>query len=146
MIVLRTLRDPEWVDFSQRYAGVRILIRRLTTLEMREARSQAVQTLKAVESNLDALKPYGLHTPDATGVRLALTSEDQMARVGRLIGSVEVAIRAIEAWEGIADEGGALAPVTRETLSVLLMDDGMETHLIREVDRLARILVQEGNA
>lgn len=144
MIVAQLLRDPEWVDLP---GGVRAKLRRLTSPELREAKARALLTIKSLESSFDGLKVYGLQEADATGVRINIADEAQMMRTGLLISAVETAMDSLIEWEGVSlTKGGPPAPITRDILAVLLLDDEIDNQLRSEITRLARVVVREGNA
>lgn len=148
MIRLSLLTAPVEVDLAAAgYPGVSLTLRRLTAPELAEARDATVSILREARKGLEALKPYGLDGADAAGQRLNPADPDQMIRAGTLVGGVEIAVRAIQAWTGITlDEAGTLAPISRETLSILLQDDAIQRRIMKEVEAAARILVTEGNA
>lgn len=150
MITIRTLRGPVQADFSDYFGlpegSVWIRLRRLTSVELDQARRVAIQVIAKVGQATSALADYGLDGEDTNGVRISVHDVGQMSRVGRLVEVVEVAKSAIIEWAGFTldGEGGPPAPVDRQTLAVLLLDDGFERRLSAEIERAARILVAEG--
>lgn len=145
MIRISLLTKPVDVDLSEIYPGFKVVLRRLKSGDMAAARDRAIEALRAAREGLEALQPYGLDGADAHGVHLNPLDSHQMARIGRLVGAVEVMVEALESWEGVCLEDGSPAPITREVLSILLQDDGLERRLIHEVEQASRILVTEGN-
>lgn len=145
MIRLSLMTAPVEADLSDLYPGVKVTLRRLRSPELGEARDATNEVLRAAREGLEALKAYGLDGEDASGRRLNPLDPHQMIRAGMLVGQVEIAVRAIEAWEGITLEDGAIAPVSRETLSLLLLDDAIARRLMHEIERACRVLVSEGN-
>lgn len=145
MIRLSLLRGPVEADLSDLYPGLKVTLRRLTSPEIGEARDAALEVLRQAREGLEALEVYGLAGEDVHGRRLNPTDPHQMLRAGMLVGQVEIAVRAIEAWEGVCLEDGEVAPVNRETLSLLLLDDAISRRLMREIEQACRVLISEGN-
>jgi hypothetical protein len=143
MLVLKMRREPRWVDLSDLYSGFKVRLRSLTSGDFALARDRASKAMKAFYDGAQSIADYGLDYRDATGGRLDLSDPDQILRVGHVIGSVEVAMLAITEWQGISLEDGSPAPVRREALTLLLMDEAVERRLIAEIDAVARILTDE---
>lgn len=144
MIRLSVLTEPVWVSFGERYPGVRVKIRRLRAREMEQARAMAIAASRKLQSGADTLAAYGLDKVDATGKHLNTSDPIQMASVGFFIGAVETALLAFMEWEGVNDTAGNPAPITRETLSVLMDDDGFQRRSLVEIELACRIVVVEG--
>jgi hypothetical protein len=159
VILLSVLKEPVERDLSDVYPGFKVVLRRLDSSQMAEARDRALTALRAAREGLEALDPYGLNDPDSAGRRINPLDAEAMARAGELVGVVEVMVSALVSWEGVLwlppePEGAkpskrppkpVLAPINRQTLSILLRDDGIKRRLIREVDLACRLLVTEGN-
>jgi hypothetical protein len=150
VITIRTLRGPVRADFSDYFGlepdSVWIRLRRLNSVELDEARRAAIQVVAKVGQSVSALADYGLDGEDTNGVRISVSDVGQMSRVGRLIETVEVAMKAVIEWGGFSlVKDGPPAPVDRQTLAVLLLDDGFERRLTGDIELAARILVAEGN-
>lgn len=146
MIRLSTLRDPVSVDLTDVYPDFKVVLRRVTSVDLAEARDATLDALRKAREGMEALAPYGLDQEDAHGVRINPRDPTQMARAGRLVGMVEVAIRALISWEGVVGDDGEAAPINRESLSILLLDQTLERRLQVEIDKASRVLVTEGNA
>lgn len=145
MIRLSLLGGTVEADFSALYPGFKVQLLRLTTLELSVARRTAMRVLEKARDGVEGLAPYGLATPDAAGMKLDTSDLDQMTGVGELVGAVECCLLAFKSWEGVELEDGSVAPITRETLSLLLMDDTLRRYAVGKIDQAARVLVTEGN-
>lgn len=146
MIVLSLLKGPVECDLGDLYPGLKVTLRRLTSPELAEARDAALTVLRQARNGLEALSPYGLDGEDVNGQRLNPLDEAQMIRAGALVGAVEIAVRGLIGWEGVSLQGGEVAPINRETLSILLLDDALSRRLLKELEAASRVLVTEGNA
>lgn len=143
MIVISLLREPVEVDFSDLLPGVKMVLRRLTSMDFALARDRAESAVKSLGGGIATAHAYGLDSADAVGTHLNLTDAEMMLRIGGLVASVEIAMLAIESWSGITIEGGKTAAIERALLTQLLMEDAVETRLLAEVTRLARIVLLE---
>lgn len=138
------MTEPVEVDLSSLYPGVKVRLKRLTTMDQEQAWSVARSILAEAEKGLSALTAYGLDGSDANGVRLSPFSLEQMTGVGYLVGCVEVCLIGILSWEGVTIDDGSPAPISRETLSLLLQDNALCRRLMEELTQAARILIVEG--
>lgn len=144
MIRLSLLTEPVDIDLSGIYPGVKVRLKRLTAMDWEEARGKAATVLKSAESGLEALADYGLNATDANGVRLSAVDLGQMTWAGFLVGCVELCLLGLISWEGVEVDEGVPAPITRETLSILLQDRALCQRLLNELTDAARILISEG--
>ena len=151
-VVLSAMRrEPVHVDFGAIYPGLWVRLRRLTSPQIQAARERTTTTLMAAREGLAALAAYGLDQADDNGRLLNLASPAEMARVGLAIGAVELSIDAVEAWGGVFTsredaESGTVALIDRPTLAMLLLDDGVCSRLLGEIEKASRLLSAEGNA
>jgi hypothetical protein len=60
------------------------------------------------------------------------------------LAAVECGIRGILSWTGIEGDDKQPAPVSREVLEVLMLDEGFSQQIMNHLDAAARILVVEG--
>lgn len=154
MILVRTQTGVVERDLSDLLPGFKVTLRRLTSPELQQIREGVVDKLMAATAGLAVLSDYGLDGPDANGVRLDPADQGQMIRAGILVGQVEVMLAALVSWEGVAvlvdpgdeSKGVQLAPITREVLSVLMLDDAISRRLLGEAEAAARLVISEGNA
>jgi hypothetical protein len=144
VIVLKLLREPAWHD-SPFHPGVRVKLRPLDSGEAAEARHEALAVVHSLRASADLLKPYGLDGPDGQGRVLNPADPAQMLRLGVLVEGVEMAVRAVQEWEGVVDEAGRPAAVTRRTLSMLMQDDSFDRWLRSRMEAANRILADEKN-
>lgn len=144
MIVLKALLEPFWATCP--FAPtVSVHLRRLTSMELREARQTALAVIRTLRESDQALGPYGLSGPDVLGQRFSPADPAQMVRIGMLVESVECAHRALIEWRGVVDEARQPAPITLKTLAVLLLDDRFDGWLRGELEKARQILDVEKN-
>jgi len=68
-----------------------------------------------------------------------------LSGIGLWLTAVECALVGLISWEGVVDEGTRKpAPITREVLQVLLLDDRMSDQLMNILTEAARLLIVEG--
>lgn len=142
MIVLKRLRGEVTRELGR---GVRVTLRRLTTIEHETARLYSVGAARALAQGREVLADYGLDSLDGEGRRADLTDPGQRVGLAALLGVVELARLAVVSWEGVALEDGAPAPVTRETLALLCLDPEFYRRLAGALDEVAQVLAVEGN-
>lgn len=136
MIRLNLLREPIWRDLPH---GVRVQLRRLTSLEHAAAEHAARRRLLDLRRGEDVLEEYGLeHLPDP------LADLNVAAGLGELIGLTELAVRAVLAWEGVVTSEGPAAP-TRAVLMQLLLQPDIRRALLAALTEASMVLVTEGN-
>lgn len=144
-IYLKLERGTRDVDLSDLLPGVKLVVERLDSTQLAAARERALKSVKALSDGMTALAVYGLDQTDATGATVNLADPDQMARIGALIGAVEVCVDGVKSWNITLDKDATEpAPITREALAVLLMDDKVQNRIMAEIHAAARILVAEG--
>ena len=64
--------------------------------------------------------------------------------IGMWLTSVECALVGVIAWTGINTEDGVPAPVDREILEVLLLDEALSDQILSVVTEAAQLLIVEG--
>ena len=145
---LAELAKPVWRDYGQILPGVRCQVRGLTSMDLDAARRRAqgvILRMAGAADDLDAtLAEYGLGGEDASGARFNIADPDQAGRIGMLIGSVEVVLEGLVAWEGLTLDGETLAPINRQTLAVVLLHDGLERRLMADISLLSDRILAEG--
>lgn len=140
--VERRLRAP--------YSDVVITARRLRTPEWEAARDAAQAILRNDAELLPLLMEHDL-LPKG-GVRAWRRMKDEapadyaMSLVGisMWLTAVECALAGVESWTGLSLEDGTPAPVTREVLLVLLLDQTVSDQIMSVVTEAARLLIVEG--
>lgn len=150
MIRIATTREPVTVALTGPYAGVTLTLKRLTSADYGEAQqaAHAIVTNDALLLSLlvehDLLPKGGvkgwkrLKTHDLMGYAAFLSG------IGVWLSAVECGVRGIDGWTGIMGEGDAAASVSRETIEVLMLDEGFQRQAMAELDKAARILIVEG--
>lgn len=137
MIRLKHLREPIWCDLPH---GVRVQLRRLTSLEHAAAEHAARRRLLDLRRGEDVLEEYGLeHLPDP------LSDLNVAAGLGELIALTEMTVRAVICWEGVLSEEGPAAP-TRAVVMQLLLQPDLRRALTAALTEASQVLVAEGNA
>lgn len=150
MIRVSTHREPVTVTLPPPYSDVTVTLKRLTSIDYGEARHAAQATIRDTGALLELLIKHDRLPPG--GIRAWKTMKDKdpagyanfMSGVGGWLAAVEGGLRGIEAWTGVVDGGGQPALIDRETLEVLMLDEGLCAQLMGELDRTARILLTEG--
>lgn len=143
MIRISLMTGPVDVPLDDLLPGLSLRVNRLNSMDFALARDRADTAVQNLREGLSALAEYGLHQPDAVGERLDVTDQAQMFRIGHLIFSTELALLAVASWIGPVLEDGKPAPVCRETLSRLLMDERVEQRVLKEIGAAAQIVVAE---
>ena len=136
MIVLKRLREPIWRDLGH---GVRVQLRRLTSIELAAAEHAARRKLLDLRRGEDVLEEYGLD-----GLPDPLSDLNVAAGLGELIALTEMAARGVIRWEGVWTDEGPAAP-TRSALMQLLLDSEIRRRLAAALTEASRVLVAEGN-
>jgi metal-dependent HD superfamily phosphatase/phosphodiesterase len=68
-----------------------------------------------------------------------------LARIGLIVGAVEVAMRGAMSIEGVLLEDGSPAPLDRATLYALLSHAGVYKLVMDALESAQRVVLQEGN-
>ncbi|WP_312126572.1 hypothetical protein [Brevundimonas sp.] len=141
--VTRPLRPP--------YGSVVVTVRRLRSPEWEAAR-EAAQAIVRDDSKLwpllvehDLLPPGGLKGLRRMREREPLEYAATLSGIVMWLAAVECALVGLVSWEGISLEGQTgPAPITREVLQTLLLDDGLSEELMSVLTEAGRLLVVEG--
>lgn len=150
MIRVGTNREPVEVTLRPPYADVSVTLRRLTSSEYGEARQAANAIVRDNSLLIELMVKHDL-LPEG-GVKAWKTMKDRdvvgyarfLTGIAVWLGSVECAVRGIMAWKGILDDEGKPAPVNREAIEVLMLDEGFSDQVMTRLDEAARILIVEG--
>lgn len=132
------------------YADVTITARRLRSPEWDSARDAAQAILRNDAELLNLLVKHDL-LPEG-GVRGWKRMKDTnpvayaqyLIGIGMWLTSVECALVGVIAWTGINTEDGAPAPIDREILEVLLLDEALSDQILSVVTEAAQLLIVEG--
>lgn len=151
MIRVSTRREPVTVSLPAPYADVTVTLRRLTSADFAEAR-QAAQSLISDDARLMVLMAEHELLPNRNSPKAwkRLKDTDPLAYVATLSGigvwvaAVECGIRGIDGWTGILTDDGKPAPVERQILETLFLDEAFSSAVMNQLDQAARILVVEG--
>lgn len=150
MIRVGTLREPVTVSLTGPYAGVSITLNRLTSVKFGEAH-QAVQAMLRDDGKLlPLLAQHGLFPEGGIKAWKAMRDKDVMryaafvSGIGVWLAAVECGVRGIVSWEGIVGDDKKPAPVTREVIEVLMLDETFSGQCMARLDEVARILITEG--
>jgi len=138
MIRLKRLRDPVWVDLGR---GVRVQLRRLTSLELAAAEQSAKRRMSDLRRGEDVLEEYGL---DGEASADPLADLAIAAGLGELIALTEMALRGVMSWEGVYTDEGKAAP-TRAVIMQIVQDAEFRRRLLAGLTEACMILVAEGN-
>jgi len=140
--VTRPLRAP--------YQDVTVTVRRLRTPEWESARDAAQAILRDDAELLNLLVKHDLLPKGGVRGWKRMKDDDPVAYAQYLIGigmwlaAVEAALIGVEAWAGIEIDTGVPAPVDREVLEVLLLDEALSDQLMAVLTEAARLLIVEG--
>lgn len=140
--VTKSLRHP--------YGDVTITARRLRSPEWDSAREAAQKILRDDAELLNLLVKHEL-LPEG-GVRgwKRMKDNDPVAYAQYLIGigmwltAVECALVGVIEWTGIDTEDGKPAPIDRDILEVLLLDEALSDQILGVVTEAAQLLIVEG--
>lgn len=150
MIRIATSREPVTEPLSVPYGDVTVTLNRLTSADFGEAHqaTQAILRNDAALLNLlvqhDLLPAGGVKAWKAMKDRDALRYAAFLSGIGVWLAAVECGVRGIVSWTGILGEGRLPAPVTREVIEVLMLDEAFSNQVMARLDSAARILVTEG--
>lgn len=140
--VTKSLRAP--------YSDVKVTVRRLRTPEWDSAREAAQAVLRNDAKLLPLLIEHDLLPPGGVKAWRRLRDHEPMKYTQSLIGvamwltAVEAALVGVISWEGINTADGGPAPVTREVLEVLCLDDALSGQIMDVLGEAARLLIIEG--
>lgn len=150
MIRVSTSREPVTVSLAAPYGDVTVTLNRLTSVEYGEAH-QAVQAILRNDAELlnlmvqhDLLPKGGVKAWKAMRDRDVLRYAAFLSGIGVWLAAVECGVRGIVSWEGIVGDDCQPAPVTREVLEVLMLDEAFSSQVMSRLDEAARILAVEG--
>ncbi|MBJ7485963.1 hypothetical protein [Brevundimonas sp.] len=149
-IVVSLIREPVTVPLTGAYAGVTVTLRRLTTPDYAEAQQAAQAIIQDESKLLPLLIEHGL-LPEGklkAWKRKKETDPISYARfltgVAMWVGAVECGVKGIDSWTGILGEDRKPAPVHRDVIEVLMLDEHFSSQVTAELDKAARILAIEG--
>nr|DAQ12750.1 MAG TPA: hypothetical protein [Caudoviricetes sp.] len=140
--VTKSLRFP--------YADVTITARRLRTPEWDSARDAAQAILRNDAELLNLLAKHDLLPKGGVRGWKRMKDNDPVAYAQYLIGigmwltAVECALVGVVDWTGIKTEDGAPAPIDRDILEVLLLDEALSDQVLGVVTEAAQLLIVEG--
>lgn len=140
--VTKALRAP--------YQSVTVTVRRLRSPEWDTARHAAHSIVRDDARLLELLVKHEL-LPEG-GVRgwKRIKDNEPLAYAEYLIGismwlaAVEAALIGIESWTGIEIEGGSPAPINRDVLEALMLDEALSDQIMAVLTEAALLLVREG--
>lgn len=150
MIRIGATREPVTVTLKPPYGDVTVTLKRLTTADYGEARQATHNTLRNDAALINLLVKHDLLPDGGVKAWKRMKDEDVLAYaaflsgIGVWLGAVECAIRGVQSWTGIVDGEGQPAPVDRENLETLMLDEALSTAFMEELDKAARILFREG--
>lgn len=150
MIRIGTQREPVTVTLRPPYGDVTVTLQRLTSADYGEARQAAQAITRDSSALLELLVKHDLLPEGGVTAWKRMKDKDAMryatfiSGIGMWLGAVECAVRGIKSWTGIVGDGGKPAPVDRETIEVLMLDEALSNQITGEIDRTARILFIEG--
>lgn len=149
MIRVSLKTGPVTRQLNGAYAGASVTVRRLRSPEWSNARAAAQAILRDDSKLLPLLVEHDL-LPEG-GVRRwkRMRDDDPVAYAAYLVGismwlaAVECALAGVVEWTGFATEEGP-APITREVLQALLLDEKLSDQLMAMLTEAAVLLVVEG--
>ncbi|WP_426024684.1 hypothetical protein [Brevundimonas sp. PWP3-1b1] len=142
--VTKTLRAP--------YHDVTITARRLRSTEWESAQAAAQAILRNDAELINLLSKHEL-LPEG-GVRGWKRMKDKdpvgyasfLIGIGMWLAAVECALIGVVEWTGIELAKDTPAPIDREVLEVLLLDEALSNQIMTVVTEAARLLIVEGEA
>ncbi len=150
-IVVALSREPVTVSLTGAYVGVTVTLRRLTTPDYAEAQQAAQAIIQDESKLLPLLIEHGLLPEGKLKNWKRMKTSDParyaafLSGVAVWVGAVECGVKGIDAWTGILGEDRKTpAPLCREVLEVLMLDDHFSSQVTSELDKAARILAIEG--
>lgn len=150
-VIVSTKLDPVTRALAAPYDRIKVTVRRLRSPEWESAR-EAAQAIVRDESKLwpllvehDLLPKGGLKALRRQKFNEPVAYALALSGVVVWLVAVECALAGLLSWEGIIDQdSGQTAPITREVLQVLLLDDQISEQLMGILTEAARLLVVEG--
>ena len=150
MIRIATSREPVEERLSGPYADVTVTLNRLTSADFGEAHQATQAILRNDAALLNLLVQHDL-LPKG-GVRGWKSMKDQdalgyaafLSGIGVWLAAVECGVRGVASWTGIVGEDRLPAPVSRDVIEVLMLDEAFSNQVMARLDLAARILVTEG--
>ena len=147
-VALKT--DPVEKRLRAPYADVTVTARRLRSPEWDTARDRALAIVRNDAELLNLLVKHEL-LPEG-GVRgwKRMKDDDPVAYSQFMMGvsmwlmAVECALVGVSAWSGIEIGEGVPAPITREVLEVVLLDEALSDQIMAVLTEAARLLIVEG--
>lgn len=140
--VTKTLRAP--------YSGVTITVRRLRSPEWDSARERAQAIVRNDADLLNLLAKHDLLPNGSLREWKRLKDKDPVRYAEFIIGiamwltAVECALVGVVEWSGIEVEKGIAAPLDREVLEVVLLDEALSDQIMGVLTEAARLLIIEG--
>lgn len=121
MIRLKALRAAPAVLRGEEAGlpGVEIVLRRLGSAEMEEARLHTAAALRKLGAGDAVLSDYGFDRGKAPDAADAIA----MAKIGSVIAAVETALLGFVSWNIVLDDDAAISPINRVNLAALMRDD-----------------------
>lgn len=149
MIQINLDRSPLEVRLSGSFDGVRLTLRRLTSVSFAQARAATMNIISDPE-RLETVMVANDLLPDGGIGAWRRMRADQPERhaaflggVSGWIGQVECATRAIADWTGIATADGKPVPVSREAVESLMLNEDACRQIGEAIDRAA-VLISTG--
>ena len=142
--VTKTLRAP--------YSGVTVTVRRLRSPEWDSARERAQAIVRNDADLLNLLAKHDLLPNGSMKEWKRLKDKDPVRYAEFIIGiamwltAVECALVGVVQWTGIEVEKGVTAPLDREVLEVVLLDEALSDQIMGVLTEGARLLIIEGGA
>lgn len=140
--VTKALRAP--------YADVTVTARRLRTPEWDSARERAQAIIRDDAALLNLLVKHELLPNGSLKEWKRLKDREPIRYAQYLMGvamwltAVECALIGVTGWTGIEVEKGVTAPLDREVLEVVLLDEALSDQIMGVVTEAARLLIVEG--
>lgn len=140
--VTKTLRAP--------YSGVTVTVRRLRSPEWDSARERAQAIVRNDADLLNLLAKHDLLPNGSLREWKRLKDKDPVRYAEFIIGiamwltAVECALVGVVEWTGIEVEKGVTAPLDREVLEVVLLDETLSDQIMGVLTEAARLLIIEG--
>lgn len=149
-VLLNLKTDPVTRRLKPPYDGMTVTVRRLRSTEWDGARDAAQTLLRNDAELLPLLAKYDL-LPTG-GVREWKRMRDQrpadyaryLIGVSMWLTAVECALVGLSGWTGLEVAPGQAAPLDRDTLEALLLDEAISDQIMAVLTEAAQILVIEG--
>ena len=140
--VTKSLRAP--------YADVKVTVRRLRTPEWDTAREAAQAILRDDGKLLELMLAHDLLPEGGVKAWRRLRDKEPVKYTQALMGlslwlvAIEAMLLGVISWEGFVNAEGQPAPVSREVLEVLCLDDALSSQIMDVLGEAARLLIVEG--